>query len=122
MVSVGQILWGINKETGVEETVEVIEVGADYFRVVYNGLKCRYPFSAVNSIFYTEPRKKQNNTAERKCDNCFLRYTGNCSSLAEVVCEDFRVRQVLPQEDIDNWPKYGDATAYKLGDKQRFKK
>ena len=121
MVSVGQTLWGINKETGIEETVEVIEVGTDYFRVAYKGLKCRYPFSAVNSIFHTEPRKKQINIAERKCSNCFLRYTGDCSSLTDVVCEDYRVRQVLPQDDIDNWPKYGDATAYKLGDRKHFK-
>ena len=59
MVSVGQTLWGINKETGNEETVEVIEVGTNYFRVAYKGLKCRYPFSVVNSIFYAEPRRKK---------------------------------------------------------------
>jgi hypothetical protein len=37
MVSVGQTLWGINKETGIEETVEVIEVGVNYYRVTYKG-------------------------------------------------------------------------------------
>ena len=121
MVSVGQTLWGINKETGLEETVEVIEVGENYFRVAYKGLKCRYPFSSINSIFHTERRKKQNGIGDRTCDNCFLRYTGSCSSLAGVACEDFRARQVLPQDEIDNWPQYGDATAYKLRDKRHFK-
>lgn len=119
MVSIGQILWGINKETGIEETVKVIDVNTDWFRVEYNGLKCRYPFSAVNSILFTEPRKKH--TDKRECDNCFLRYSGACTSLSNVVCDDFRVKQTVPQDEIDSWPKYGDATAYKLGDKKHFK-
>ena len=121
MVSIGQTLWGINKETGTEETVKVIAVDEEGFRVEYNGLKCRYLFSAINSIFFTQPKSKQHNVTEMKCSNCFLRYTGACTSLAEIACEDYRVRQVLDQEEIDNWPKYGDATAYRLSDKQHFK-
>ena len=121
MVFAGQTLWGINKETGKEETVTVIDVNTDSFRVEYNGLKCRYSFDAIDKIFYTEPRTLQNNVAERKCSNCFLRYKGECTSLGEVVCEDYRVRQKLDKEEIDNWPKYGDATAYKLNDRQHFK-
>ena len=119
MVSVGQTLWGINKETGLEETVKVVEVSTNCFRVEYNGLKCRYPFSAINSIFFAEPRGKY--TDKRECANCFLRYTGACTSLSEMVCEDFRAKQKFDQDEIDNWPKYGDATAYRIGDKQHFK-
>ena len=121
MVSVGQILWGINKETGIEEKVNVIEIGNDYFRVEYKGLKCRYSFSALDNIFFTTPQKTQNVTVDKKCNNCFLRYNGTCTSLSEIVCEDYRMRQMLPQDEIDNWPRYGDATAYKLKDKQHFK-
>lgn len=121
MLSVGQTLWGVNKETGNEETVEVIEVNEEYFRVEYKGLRCRYPFSAINSIFHVEPRKKKDAISEHKCDDCFLRYTGACTSLSNVVCEDFRARQTLPKSEIDNWPQYGDATAYKLRDRKHFK-
>ena len=121
MVSVGQMLWGVNKETDIEETVTVIEVDDNYFRVEYKGLKRRYPFSALNTIFFATSQRTQSITVKRSCNNCFLRYNGACTSLSENVCEDFRIRQILPQDEIDNWPKYGDATAYKLGDKKHFK-
>ena len=121
MISVGQTLWGVNKETDTEETVNVIEISNNYFRVEYKGLKRRYPFSALNTIFFAAPQRTQNAVVVRTCDNCFLRYNGTCTSLSENVCEDFRAKQMLPQDEIDNWPKYGDATAYKLGDKKHFK-
>ena len=121
MVFVGQTLWGINKETGMEETVKVIEVNKGNFRIEYKGLKKYYPFTVLNSIFYTEPRTIQKKQTEKKCDNCFLKHTGECTSLSGVVCDDYRAKQTLDQNDIDNWPKYGDATAYKMRDRQHFK-
>lgn len=121
MVSVGQTLWGINKETGSEEAVKVIEVGNDYFRVEYKGLKGRYPLSALNNIFFAKPQDKSNQVSEKTCADCFLRHTGACTSLTQTICEDFRAKQILPQDEIANWPKYGDATAYRLGDRKHFK-
>lgn len=121
MVTVGQTLYGINKETGMEETVKVISVNPDNFRVEYKGKKKHYQYSALNSIFHTEPRAKKNTRAEKKCDNCFYRYTGDCTSLSNVVCEDFRAKQTVDQDELENRPKYGDATAYRFGDREHFK-
>lgn len=116
MLRVGQKLWGINKETNKEDVVEVVEINKDYFVVKYKEKKGKYPYYTLGKKFFFEPQRKK-----RSCENCFLRFSGVCTSISNEICEDYRAKQEIPKEERDNWPAYGDVTAYKLRDYQHFK-
>lgn len=123
MLTVGQTLWGINKETGEEDTVEVVKVTEEWFRVEYKGKTGKYPLSAINTKFFTTPRNKDviEEAEENSCANCYYRNNGECPSLANVICEEYRRKLTIPYDEIANWPEYGDVTAYRLRDKKHFK-
>ena len=59
--------------------------------------------------------------ARKTCDRCALRVNGSCGQLSNNVCDDYRPVQHIPKEEFDNFPKYGDATAYKMRDHRHFR-
>ena len=48
------------------------------------------------------------------CDICALRKNGTCGSLSNQLCEDFKPTQFISKEDVDSFPEFGDATAFRL--------
>ena len=67
---------------------------------------------------YSKPPAPQ----PKSCANCFLRFSGECTSLREELCEDYRARQTIPQEEIDAWPEFGDVTTFRLRKYKELKK
>ncbi len=57
----------------------------------------------------------QNHTYN-SCINCMLYKNETCFGKKEI-CEDFKPSPKLSTEEIERWPKYGDATRFKLGEK-----
>lgn len=53
------------------------------------------------------------------CDNCQLRKSESCTKVRKELCSDYRAIPYIPKEESDLWPKYGDATAFRLGEKRR---
>ena len=50
------------------------------------------------------------------CRSCMLYRNETCFG-REKLCEDYKPAPDLSSWDISNWPKYGDATRFKLGEK-----
>ena len=117
MLSDNQKLWWIDRKNWTEGYVVVLQRFEDYFVVGYNDKRYKRTYDVIGKKLFFEPQLEK----IRNCDNCFHRYSGDCTSMSGVVCEDFIARQKLSQEEIDSWPKYGDATAFKLRDYSRFK-
>ena len=63
----------------------------------------------------------ENSDGRKACDRCALRVNGSCGQLSNIACDDFRPVQHIPKEELDNFPKYGDATAYRMRDHQHFR-
>lgn len=62
----------------------------------------------------------QESPREKKCSNCRLQRSGECSSLAGVVCEDYRAIQEISAVEKDAWPDYGDATTFRINNSHRY--
>ena len=112
-----QKLWWIDRRNCTEGYVVVVQEFENYFVVEYNGKMYKRPYDVVGKKLFLEPQLKK----IRNCDNCFCRFSGSCTSLTGIVCDDFIARQKISQEEIDLWPEYGDATAYKLRDYKHFR-
>ena len=54
----GQKLWAINKHTGQEETVEIIDLFEEYFVVTYQGGRYRSSYDSINTKFFVKPQCK----------------------------------------------------------------
>lgn len=48
------------------------------------------------------------------CDICAFRKNGECGSLSNQLCEDYKPTQHLTSEEIASFPKYGLATEYRM--------
>ncbi len=117
MIKVGQTLWEIHAKTKNEESVKVVHVSDTHFTVQYEGKTGQYPLSDINIRFFTSPQRK----SKPSCDNCFLRYSGACTSLSNDICDDYRARTIIPKNETESWPKYGDAIAIRKKDYNHFK-
>ena len=128
MVKVGQILWWVDRDRHTEGTVTVVRVEKSQFIVKYKGKEHTRDYSVIgNKLFFTSQLQKEKVEDARKsnvktCSNCFLRYSGECTSLRDELCEDYRTRQTIPQEEIDAWPEYGDVTTFRLRKCKELKK
>ena len=89
----------------------------DFFVVEYNGKYYKREYNVIGKKLFIEPHLEK----IRNCDNCFRRYSSDCTSLSGNTCDDFVVRQKLSKEEIESWSEYGDATEFKLRDYSRFK-
>lgn len=116
MITDSQKLWWIDRKNWTEGYVVVVQRLEDYFVVEYRGKYYKRGYDVIGKKLFFEPQLEK----IRNCDNCFRRYSGECTSLSGVVCDDFIVRQKLSQEEMDSWPEYGDATAFRLRDYSRF--
>ena len=48
------------------------------------------------------------------CEICALRKNGTCGSLSNQLCEDYRPTQYISKEEMESFPEFGDATAFRL--------
>ena len=51
----------------------------------------------------------------KSCDLCKYRRNGTCGQLKDQVCNDYIPIPYISKEEMDNWPKYGAATAMRFG-------
>ncbi len=51
----------------------------------------------------------------KSCDLCKYRRNGTCGQLKDQICNDYIPIPYISKEEMDNWPKYGDATAIRFG-------
>ena len=73
-----------------------------------------------------EPQVKKHffettDSSEKSCEKCALRKNGTCSSLANRLCEDYRVLQSISAEERNSYPQYGDVSAFRQRDRKHFK-
>ena len=79
---------------------------------VYNGKDSNHKRSHSEKNDIKESNKKS-------CNTCMLMKRGDCSGLQNKVCDDYKHSPSVSEREKENWPAYGDATAFKLG-KRRF--
>ena len=70
----------------------------------------------ADAIKTAEILTSSQNHTYNSCINCMLYKNETCFGKKEI-CEDFRPSPKLSTEEIERWPKYGDATRFKLGEK-----
>ena len=57
---------------------------------------------------------------DKSCDTCALCKNGNCTSLRNQLCEEYRTLQRASPEERNAYPQYGDATAIRKKDRKHF--
>ena len=128
MLKAGQTLWWVDRDKHIEGTVTVVKVEKTQFVVQFNGKEYTRDFSVIgNKLFYTSQLQMgELETAPqpgvKSCATCFLRYSGECTSLKDELCGDYRAKQTIPQEEMEAWPEYGDATAFRIKSSKRIVK
>jgi hypothetical protein len=121
MLTVGQVLWWVDDRTNTEGTVTVVRVDKTQFAVKYKGKEYIRDYAVLGTkLFYTSQLSKENKPVEKSCTNCFLRYSGDCTSLRDEICEDYRMRQSIAKEEMAAWPEHGDATTFRLRKGRQF--
>lgn len=90
----------------------------------YIQIKRKYPTSS-QTRGDTEKRHRLHHAPTpndtRSCDHCMLRKNETCTELSGQLCEDFRPIQYIPDDEMDAFPSYGDATAIRMRDRKRFR-
>jgi len=68
-------------------------------------------------------KEKADNRAEKAkdCKNCMEMKCGECFGQKNI-CEFYRYSPSATEETKRNWPKYGDATALKIGEFRRYRR
>lgn len=61
--------------------------------------------------------EKALDTCELNCKDCMMLKRGDCFGEKEI-CDLFKVSPSVMKEEKERWPQYGDATAFKLGEKR----
>jgi hypothetical protein len=59
------------------------------------------------------PSKDINSSSRETCKNCMEMRKGECIG-KQSICEFFRYAPNISKEELDNWPKYGDATYFRM--------
>lgn len=74
---------------------------------------------SANEYGYIEETKpiETPQTTPQSCKNCMEMKNGNCFG-RNVICEDFRFSPTISKKEMANWPKYGDVTAFKKGERR----
>ncbi len=52
---------------------------------------------------------------KKSCKTCMLMKRGDCNGANNEMCEDYRHSPSVSEREKENWPKYGEATAIRLG-------
>ena len=50
----------------------------------------------------------------KRCNNCMILKKGDCFGKVEV-CSDYKPIPIVYKKEKEKWPKYGDATMFRLG-------
>ena len=118
MLKLGQELWWVKKNTGEQGAVKVIGIHDDHFEVSYKGKRYQRPYTILGKKLFFEPQLSEKKLS---CDTCFFRVSEECMSLRSIPCEDYRAVPNISKTEKENWPQYGDATAFRLHDRKRFR-
>ena len=65
-------------------------------------------------------RAAENKLIEASCQTCMRMANGECGGMSKEPCEDYRARYIATKMEQENAPKYGDATAFRIRDYERF--
>lgn len=57
-------------------------------------------------------------TPIKTCKNCMVMRRGDCFG-EQNICEMFRYAPTVSEEETKKWPKYGDATLYRMKNKKK---
>lgn len=115
----GQELLTLTKETVIIKKIENEFIYLEYKKKIYKRRK-----SIIGKKLFIINKQYSQNTASQKplndsdipsytCKNCMEMRKGECFGKSEI-CEFFRYAPTISKDEINNWPKYGDATYYRM--------
>ena len=55
------------------------------------------------------------------CNTCMLEKRGDCYGNKNSICENYKHAPSISNKEIENWPKFGDATYYRMTNRKRNK-
>ena len=124
MIQVGQRLWWVDHSTNTEGTVIVQSTEESQFSVLYNGKIYYRPYSVLGEKLFESSQLRKSTPVSKAngCEKCFLRTSGECTRLSNVVCEDYRPTQSIEKSEQDSWPSHGDATSFRMQRRKPIKK
>ena len=62
------------------------------------------------------PQYTSNVTIPPSCFQCMLQARDDCFGMPYGICEKYVQKPSITRKDMKNWPKYGDATAFRFGE------
>ena len=110
-LAIGQRLWFSH-----DGFVTITDVTSHYILVEYKGKIHRRPQSIIGEkLFLTQDLGNTVDKSEKKysCSDCKLYRRDDCFGQKKI-CEDFKLSPNISENETRNWPKYGDATYYRM--------
>ena len=117
---------GLKLKTINNDFAEIIEIDEQKIIILYHRKKViisKRTFYRYNIQEFIECEQKDNtNKIEKKvshdkpfiesCKNCMEWKKGDCMGCSEI-CSDYRPSPEISKEEMDRWPKEGDASYYR---------
>lgn len=109
------------------DLVEIVDIQGQKVKLLYKGkiyTLNKYLISKINKKLFIldnkienkiDNKKKINENCEscKSCKNCMEMKNGNCFGSSSI-CSDYRHSPEISKDEIDRWPKIGDATYFRL--------
>lgn len=105
------------------DLVEIVDIQGQKVKLLYKGkiyVLNKYLISKISKELFIvdntiENKKNINENSERckSCKNCMEMKNGNCFGSSSI-CSDYRHSPEISKDEIDRWPKIGDASYYRL--------
>ena len=125
---VGQRLYCNDGSTAV-----IIRKTTEFIELEYKGKKYQRPFSVIGEKLFVVPKQRAINSTEEvapssvsylqeppivdDCHSCMKNRSEECfGNRSGIICEDYIPIPNIPKNEREHWPKYGDATALKMGE------
>ena len=107
-------------KTLTDEYVKILEIDDDSIVVEYKGKEYTRKKSIIgNKLFIIkEDLKVEEYEVKRSCDSCFYLKNESCFGRSNI-CEDYKHVVSISKEEAARWPKFGDATYYRMISKKR---
>ncbi|HZK33486.1 MAG TPA: hypothetical protein VFC60_03200 [Tissierellaceae bacterium] len=108
-------------KTAKGEIVEIVDIKDDKITVLFNGKKHSRHRSIIGyKLFVINEDQDTNEILNRTCDDCFILKKGDCFGRKEI-CEDFKYVASVSKGYYESWPKYCDASMWRVNYERKRK-
>ena len=116
-ICVGQKLVCLNGEKVIVNRITEAEIIVEYKNKLYRRSKDIIGHKLLLQKYEEQPKISKTSDYskeyEHDCKDCMVLRRGDCFG-EKKLCSFFVASPKVTKEEMDNWPKYGDATYYRM--------